>query len=90
MFRDADALQRRCKAFTYIQTEADPDGMTGRPTHAGQAMCMFERHKLVTCCFSSTAAARGVQEVADLRAPWQKAPAAERGASRGVQAMGPG
>lgn len=43
-----------------------------------------------TFCFSSTSAASGAQEVADLRAPWQKAPEAERGASSGVQATLPG
>lgn len=43
-----------------------------------------------TFCFSSTTAASGAQEVADLRAPWQKAPDAERGASSGVQATLPG
>jgi len=45
---------------------------------------------VLTCCFSSTTAASGAQEVADLRAPWQKAPDAERGASKGVQATLPG
>ena len=44
----------------------------------------------MTCCFSSTAAASGAQEVADLSAPWQKAPDAERGASKVVQATSPG
>lgn len=46
--------------------------------------------QIVTCCFSSTTAASGAQEVADLRAPWQKAPEADLGASRGVQATLPG
>lgn len=49
-----------------------------------------QQTQLITCCFSSTTAARGAHEVADLRAPWQKAPEADRGASKGVQATLPG